>query len=57
MFCNNEDVYKNESTPESTLKKKNVSIFYHKCRETMAAGVAQISKDNTDTNLAISLTT
>ena len=51
MFYNNGAVYKNTSTPESTLKKKNVSIFYHKHREAVAAGVARISKEGTGTNL------
>ena len=52
MFCNNESVYKNVLTPESTLKKKNVSIFYHKCREAVSSGVSWIDKDGAATNLA-----
>ena len=39
MFCDIESVYKNISTPDSTLKKKNGSIFCHKCREDVASGV------------------
>ena len=50
-FCENEAVYKNASTPESTLNKKNVIIFYHKCREAVDARVDQIFKEGTDTNL------
>ena len=52
MFCDNEAVYKNVSTPESTLKKKNVSICYHKCREAVAAGIVRIAKEGTATNLS-----
>ena len=51
MFCDNETVYKNASTPESTLKKKNISICYHKFREAVAAGVARIAKEGTANNL------
>ena len=36
MFCINEAVYKNALTPELTLKKKNISIFYHNCTEAVA---------------------
>ena len=52
MFCDNKAVYKNASTPESTFKKKNVSIFYHKCREYVTDGLDRISKEGTATNLA-----
>ena len=44
MFCDNEYVYKNSLTPESTFKKKSVIICYHKFREAVASGVAQIYK-------------
>ena len=44
MLCDNEYIYKNVSTPESTFKKKNVSICYHKCREAVAARVARLAK-------------
>ena len=50
-FCNNESLYKNASTPELTLKKKNVIICYHKCTESVAARVARISKEGAATNL------
>ena len=52
MICDNEYIYKNVSTPESTFKKKNVSICYHKCREAVATGVVYIAKEGTATNLA-----
>ena len=52
MFCDNEVVYKKTLTPASTLKKKNVIIFYHKGREAVASGVAWIAKDGMTTNSA-----
>ena len=52
IFCDNEAIYKNESTPGSTLKKKNVIICYHKCREAVATGVVYIAKEGTATNVA-----
>ena len=36
MLCDNEAVYRNVLTPELTLKKKNISIFYHNCTEAVA---------------------
>ena len=32
MFCDNEAVYKNSSTPESVICYKHHSIAYHTCR-------------------------
>ena len=52
MFCDNEAVYKNSSTPESVLRKKHHSIAYHMCREAVAAGICRIAKEDTETNLA-----
>ena len=52
MFCNNEAVYKNASTPELILKKKNVSICYHKFKEAVSNGVNRIAKEGKATNLA-----
>ena len=51
MFCDNEVVYKNALTTESTLKKNNVIIFYHKFREDVDAGVSRICKESMATNL------
>ena len=56
MLCDNEAVYRNVLTPELTLKKKNVSILYHKCKEDVAFGVARIAKVGTAANLADMLT-
>ena len=52
IFCDNEAVFKNASTPESTLNKKQHSIAYHYCREAVAAGVCRLAKEDTKTNLA-----
>ena len=52
VFCDNEAVYKNTSMPASVLNKKVHSIAYHMCREAVAAGIIQIAKEGTDTNLA-----
>jgi len=42
VFCDNEAVVQNATRPESTLKKKHVSIAYHWCREAQAAGYVRI---------------
>ena len=47
VFCDNELVYKNMSTPESVLKKKHHSIAYHRCREAVAVSTIHISKEPT----------
>ena len=52
VFCNNEAVYMNTVIPESVLSKKMPSIAYHICRESVAAGIIQITKEGTKTNLA-----
>ena len=51
MFCNNEAVYKNSSTPESVLRKKHHSVAYHKYGEAVASGICHISKEYTEANL------
>ena len=52
VYCDNEAVYKNTVTPESTLKKKHHSISYHRCREAVAAGTMRVAKQGTEKNLA-----
>ena len=52
VFCDNEAVYKNTVIPESVLSKKMHSIAYHICRESVAAGIIQIAKEGTKTNLS-----
>jgi len=52
IYCDNESVYKNIAFPTSVLKKKMHSISYHFCREAVAAGIVQVAKEDTRTNLA-----
>ena len=52
VFCDNESVVRSSSFPESTLKKKHVSIAYHKVREAVAAGKILIYYESTNSNLA-----
>ena len=51
IFCDNEAVYKNASTPESQLRKKHHSISYHMSREAVASGAFRMEKKDTETNL------
>ena len=52
VFCYNESVYKNVSTPESVLKMKHRSIAYHCCCESIAASTIRIDKESTATSLS-----
>jgi hypothetical protein len=52
VFCDNQGVVKNTSVPESVLTKKHNAINYHAVREAAAAGVLQVHKEDTQTNLA-----
>ena len=56
VFCKNEAVYNNSMFTESTLEKKNDSIFYHQVRENVAAGVITVLKVDTGANLSDILT-
>ena len=56
VFGDNESVIKSTSNPEATLKKKNISIAYHKCRECFAAGIADMFFIRSEENLADLLT-
>ena len=44
IFCDNEAVYKNESTPESQLRKKHHSISYHISRGALVSGACRMAK-------------
>ena len=50
-LCNNEVGFKNTSIPDSKLKKKRISICYHRAREAVAACTMQVAKEGTATNL------
>ena len=52
IFCDNEAVYKNASTPEYQLRKKHHSILYHMSREAVASGACRMAKEDTETNLS-----
>lgn len=56
VFCDNEAVVKNVSNPESTLKKKNCAIAYHRTREAIVAETIRVAKEDGETNLADLLT-
>jgi hypothetical protein len=56
VFCDNESVVKSSTRPESTLKKKHVSICYHKARKFQAGGSVRIAWESGKTNLADLLT-
>ena len=56
VFCDNDSVVRGAINSEATLKKKNVSIVYHKCRECFAANVADIYFVYSDENLPDLLT-
>ena len=56
VYCDNQGVVKNTSIPESTLQKKHNSINYHIVRESAAAGILRVGKEDTETNLADALT-
>ena len=47
IFCDDEAVYKNSSTPKYQLMKKHHSISYHMSREVVASGACSISKEDT----------
>ena len=52
VYCDNQSVVSNSSLAESTLKKKHLSVCYHKTRECYAKGAVHIGYEPTETNLA-----
>ena len=52
VFCDNKSVFKNASIPDSTLKKKHISICYHRSQDTVASGTICIAKEGTTMNLS-----
>jgi len=56
MFCDNQSVASDSTMPESTLKKRHVSVCCHKIRESAAAGIIRVAKEKSETNLADTLT-
>ena len=51
VYCDNEAVVSNSSLVDLTLKKKHISVCYHKTREYYAKGVVRIGYKSTATNL------
>ena len=51
-ICDNEAVYKNESRPESQIRKKHHSISYHMRREAVDSGACRMANEDTETNLS-----
>jgi hypothetical protein len=56
IYCDNNSVVINSSSPASTLKKKSNSIAYHAVRESVAADEQRVTYESTHTNLADLLT-
>lgn len=56
VFCDNEAIVQNVTHPESTLKKKHVTIAYHHSREAQAAGCIRVGFIKGMKNLADMLT-
>ena len=56
VFCDNESFVKSSTFPESTLKKKHVSIAFHRAREAVAASKILIYYEASGSNLADLLT-
>jgi hypothetical protein len=52
VFCDNQSVVANTTTPESMLKKKSNAIAYHAVREAVAMGEIIIAYISTDENVA-----
>jgi hypothetical protein len=52
VLCDNQGVVKNTSIPESTLSKRHNSINYHTVRESAAAGILRVGKEDGETNLS-----
>jgi hypothetical protein len=56
VYCDNQSVVHNATTPESTLAKKHNAICYHCVREAAAAEVIRVPKEDSKSNLADGLT-
>lgn len=52
VYCDNKSVVCNATLAESTLKKKHLSVCYHKVRENYAKGAVRIAYEPTESNLA-----
>ena len=55
-FCDKRGVVMNASKPEYTIQKKHDAINYHAVRESAAAGILRVGKEDGETNFADLLT-
>ena len=51
-FCDNNSVVQNSTKVESTLKKKHLSVCYHRVRESCARRAIRLAYEKTENNLA-----
>jgi hypothetical protein len=56
VFCDNHGVMKNVSIPELTLLKQHNAINYHIIRDSVAAKIICVGKEDSETNNADMLT-
>ena len=56
VLVDNQSVVHNGQRPESTLTKKYNAVSYHKIRESVASGIVEIYKINSEDNIADLLT-
>jgi hypothetical protein len=56
VFCDNQSLVHNSTTPESTLTKKHNAICYHHVWEAAGARIIRVAKEDSDTSLADLLT-
>ena len=52
VHCDNNGVVQNMSIPESTLLKKHNAVNFHIVRESVAARILRVGKEDTETNIA-----
>ena len=52
VFCDNESVFQKKSMPKFTIRNKQNSIWYHRCRDPVAAKVIRISKKGIEKNIS-----
>ena len=52
IFCDNEAVYKNVSTPKSHLRNKKHSILYHIIRDVVVSDSRRMAREDNETNLS-----
>ena len=52
IFCDNESVINLLVKPEASLKKKHVSIAFHKCQEAFVAGIVSVFFQKSSEHLA-----